>query len=316
MARRLFPLPRMLLAFVFHLVHALSNSKYLDIVENWDQVGVSTDQISAGYDKRYINGMDGSASTRGNVTATESPGPVIFNLGPGTTATHGIQKEFCKAKIRACHYFACCPVGLNHVPAHKALIISNINAQWCLDKRTTLGPLRKKLGSREWDCNAGRWKISFGRTVEDEIQALNNSTLDALSDTPLIGVIRRILDMLTPDRNVKFILTFRDPHEWAKRRLETHPYTPVCKFNTTALTGRLFNPMGDYLECVEAAKQALGSRESFHIRDVFQSMDSISQDGLAEMMRHYQEEYVYELVNRFFEKRGGKASTRCQLFTC
>lgn len=229
--------------------------------------------------------------------------PMFLGLGQGTTGTRSLHAAICaiKPKIVACHYHVCCPINLWSMRPHLAMLDANIHAQKCLDlnAQNGTGKFALRYADRSWNCDAYLWQQEYRQAVEGEADFFRYK-LSALSDAPLPAIVRHVLHQKPVERPVKFILNYREPMQWAKRRLEEHPHELICRFDTSTITGRVGNPLCDYLECVTAAQHALNKTHGLQISDVFYLASELAQDKLAAMMEHYQEVYVQEVMNHYF----------------
>mmetsp|Transcript_24533 Transcript_24533/g.36108 ORF Transcript_24533/g.36108 Transcript_24533/m.36108 type:complete len:198 (+) Transcript_24533:70-663(+) len=152
-----------------------------------------------------------------------------INTGAGTTGTRSIHSLFCNyLQLKALHFSDSCNSDASN--RNKLLTWYNHLTKCAVNKKN--------------QCTCDQALNSLTPRLDSIL-----TTFEAISDTPV--------DMLFPEiyssaNTVSVVATLRDPIAWARRRLEQHPNTLICR--PELWQASVLHPF-DVVGCLQAKEQ-------------------------------------------------------------
>ena len=232
--------------------------------------------------------------------------PLIIGAGQGTTGTRSIQKAVCKLGIPSVHFNQACHQGIplnstifpntkQGVDAHIKVIETWKELRDCVHEARKQGNV----------CVRAQHLLTI---VRKHVTEVIQSDIGAIHDTPYTMMIPYILKVARETRGSEpiLILTERNPHEWAARRVQSHGDTPQLVCN---------DPRGafDIDYCLDSG---LNATQLFHIYPNSKNSGEQQKEYMSlleKTMQHYQQTIrqlspVY-IVNMFESKERIEPST-------
>ena len=250
---------------------------------------------------KALAGTSGASSSGGDEQHPKriADRPFYINFGLPQTSEEVMFKTMCKADIVSCRLGECCPMKFSY-SKEQAKVNSLVRQLYaCLDPTLALS---RDVGK----CDALNWQKAF-RVSTAEIGALTHTKFSGICSAPVPGIARHLLRLIPSRRPVKFILTQRDPANWAQSMNKTENLmVPLCLHDTKPITKRVSNPLGDYLECVEAARGNLKRARNLLLKDVFRRTEDATATELQAALDHFQRTYVFEVIGSYLLPRKEK----------
>lgn len=183
-----------------------------------------------------------------------SEAAILINIAPGTTATHLTME-------------ACCLLG--YVTAHQCMVCLGGKHSDIPDSRSAAVNMQFEIVKLLWsvvnDCyfenKPGSVLTFLDRMKKLFIELLEMDEIVTFHDTPFPELAGFFSDVVMSTYGVPpyYILSERDPHQWAGRRLLSHPGI-LCRENYDHL---------DAGGCIEKAIARAKNEEQLRFRDIF-----------------------------------------------
>jgi len=261
----------------------------------WTSLANSTKEL-----KEQRLSESGHVRRRIETATSEVQVPFFYGLGQGTTATRSFFHSMCHLNICAVHYSQMC---------------FNVDEAAELTKEQAIaieGQSEVVHNSYEFSVCAGRRGgscpfdegLALFRQVEEAVKkVILSGGVHYVADTPyphLITFILKTLKEANPDSEPVFLMTERNPHDWAIKRMKEHGGDVICRYYMELEKTELaeferenpnHNPL-DWSHCMIYSKEMKNSQQPSSTQEVFVALDQLIKEAKGD------ERGLLEVVDR------------------